>query len=62
MKTKHPSIKPDPKKIVGIMAILLLVLNIFLFAFRVYNSTVFWIVIILGAIIAYVLPKVNRHR
>jgi hypothetical protein len=47
------------KKIIGIFVISLLIINVLLFAFRVYNSTIFWIVIIMGAIIAYMLPKIN---
>jgi hypothetical protein len=47
-----------PKKIIGILVIVILVINILLFAFRVYNSTIFWIIIILGAAVAYILPKI----
>ncbi|MGV8141270.1 MAG: hypothetical protein ACP5NW_02395 [Candidatus Woesearchaeota archaeon] len=48
-----------PKKILGIVMITILLANVLLFAFRIYDSTVFWGVIILGAIIAYMLPKIN---
>jgi uncharacterized oligopeptide transporter (OPT) family protein len=51
-----------PKKIIGIIVITILVINVFLFAFRIYNSTIFWIIIILGAIIAYILPKANAKN
>jgi hypothetical protein len=45
------------KQVVGIIVILMMVANVLLFAFRFYSSTVFWIIIILGAIVAYMLPK-----
>ena len=47
-------------KIVGIVAILLLVLNLILFALRIINGLVFWAVIIVAALLAFkVLPKMK---
>jgi len=47
-------------KVIGISAVILLVLNMILFALRIINGLVFWGVIIVGALFAFkVLPKLN---
>jgi hypothetical protein len=54
--------KKNLKKI-GYIAMSIMVLNIILFAFTVINATVFWIVIILGAIFTYfILPKLKEPK
>lgn len=40
-------------KIVSIFLIIVLILNLFLFAFKIYNATIMWIIIIIVAIIAF---------
>ena len=53
--------KPKDLKVVGIFAIVIVVLNIFLFAFTVISSTIFWAVIVIAAIFVYfVLPKLKE--
>lgn len=47
------------RKIIGLVVIIFLILNVLLFATKVYGSAVFWTVIVLGAIIAYILPRVH---
>ena len=48
-------------KVIGIGAILLLVLNMILFALRIINGLVFWGIIIVGAVFAFkVLPKMKK--
>lgn len=48
-------------KIIGIGAILLLVLNMILFALGKINGLVFWAIIIVGAVFAFkVLPKMKE--
>jgi hypothetical protein len=52
---------PKQLKIIGYVAIVVMVLNVFLFAFTVISPAIFWIVILLGAIFVYkVLPKMKR--
>ena len=53
--------KIPARKIVGLVVIVFLVLNVLLFATKVYGSAVFWTVIILGAIVAYLLPRVHSQ-
>ncbi|HIJ12039.1 TPA: hypothetical protein HA278_08335 [Candidatus Woesearchaeota archaeon] len=53
--------KPKDLKIVGIVAIIIVVLNIFLFAFTVISSAIFWSVIVVAAVFVYfVLPKLKE--
>jgi Mn2+/Fe2+ NRAMP family transporter len=48
-------------KLTGYFVLVILVLNIVLFAFTVIDAIVFWIVIILGALFVYkVLPKLKN--
>lgn len=48
-------------KVIGIGAVVLLVLNMVLFALRIINGLVFWAVIIAGAVFAFkVLPKMKQ--
>lgn len=48
-------------KLVGIGAILLLVLNLVLFALKVITGLFFWMVIIISAVFAFkILPKMNQ--
>ena len=48
-------------KLIGISAVVLLVLNLILFALRIINGLVFWAVIIVGAVFAFkVLPKMKK--
>ncbi len=48
-------------RIIGIVAILLLVLNMILFALRKISGLVFWGVIIVGAVLAFVVvPKMKK--
>ena len=47
---------------IGIVAILLVVLNLVLFALRIINGLVFWAVIIVIALFAFkFLPKLNTR-
>lgn len=47
---------------ISLALIIILVANLILFAFRLYNGLVFWIVVILGALMAYlVLPRMKQH-
>ena len=49
-------------KILTIILIVLLVLNMILFALKQINSIVFWTIIILMAVFAYlILPKMNKY-
>jgi hypothetical protein len=59
--------KPKPadtntKKIVGIIVITMMIANLLLFAFRIYNTTIFWSIIILGAITAYIMSKKTKVK
>jgi hypothetical protein len=46
------------RKILGIISLIIIVSNIFLrFAFRIYDDTIFWIIIVIVAIIAW--PVMN---
>ncbi|MBI2581618.1 hypothetical protein HYV87_00630 [Candidatus Woesearchaeota archaeon] len=48
-------------KIIGLIAVLVLVANMILFALRIINGLVFWAVIIVGAVFAFkVLPKMKK--
>lgn len=52
---------PSQLKLMGYFFSILLVLNIVLFSFRVIDWKVFWGVIIMGAVFAYlILPKVKK--
>ena len=54
MKNKHV-------KILVLFIILLLILNITLFALKLINETIFWIVIIASAVFAYrMLPRQHK--
>jgi hypothetical protein len=53
--------KPALLKSIGYFFIAVLVINIFLMAFRVYSILVFWIVLILIAIISYLLIKLLKN-
>jgi len=49
-------------KIIGIVVLILLVLNLVLFAFRIISSTIFWISIGLYAIFSFlVVPKLKKE-
>jgi len=51
----------DKLKIIGIVGTIVLVSNVFLFAFRVITPLIFWIIIGLMAALVYVgLPKVKK--
>jgi len=48
-------------KVIGIGVVVLLVLNLILFALRMINGLVFWGVIIAGAVLAFkVVPKMKK--
>ena len=48
-------------KLVGYVAVLILILNVFLFSFRLISPLVFWIVIGVGAGLVYlVVPKMKK--
>ncbi|MGV8150766.1 MAG: hypothetical protein ACP5NV_03505 [Candidatus Woesearchaeota archaeon] len=49
-------------KIISAFCILILVANIFLFAFRVYSAITMWIIIILMALIAFPGMKILKSR
>jgi len=52
--------KIDIVKVGSIALVVILVLNAILFAARIVSGTIFWIVIIISAILAYkVLPKLR---
>ena len=44
-------------KIVALSTIFVVIMNMFLFAFRLYSVTIFWIIIIIAAIIAFPVMK-----
>ena len=49
-------------KILGYILVVILILNVFLFAFRIINWIVFWIIIALGAVFVYfILPKLKKN-
>ncbi len=49
------------KKIVSIFFLCLIILNFVLFAFTLINTTVFWIVIVLVALVAYfIVPRLGK--
>ena len=51
---------PPPLKIFGIFSVLILLANMILFALQKINGLVFWSIIILVAVFAYlILPKIN---
>ena len=53
--------KANLLKLVGICAVSILVLNMILFALRIISGLVFWGVIIVGAMFAFlVLPKIKK--
>lgn len=53
--------KKNLLKIIGIGVVVLLVLNLVLFALRIINWMVFWAAIIIGAVFAFkVLPKMKK--
>ncbi|MBU0470042.1 MAG: hypothetical protein KKA62_00190 [Nanoarchaeota archaeon] len=48
-------------KILGYAGLIILLLNLVLFALRIINGTIFWAVIVIGAIFAYViLPRLKK--
>ncbi len=49
-------------KVLSIICIIILVANIFLFAFRIYSAMVMWIVIIVIAIIAFPGMKILKRK
>ena len=54
--------KSSTLKMIGIVLVIVLILNVFLFAFRVINWIVFWIIIALGAVFVYfILPKLKKN-
>lgn len=48
------------KKILSFIATLLVILNIVLFSFRQISITIFWLVIVFCAVIAYLVKKLNN--
>jgi hypothetical protein len=55
--------KINPLKIVGIVGMIIVLLNLVLFAFRIINETIFWGVIIAGAVFSYViLPRLRKAK
>ena len=53
--------KMDKLKAIGIIGTIILVANVFLFAFKIINPLVFWVVIGIGAIFVYfLLPKIQK--
>ena len=53
--------KPQKLKLWGYFILLILILNLVMFAFTIINWIVFWGVIIIGAIFVYkVLPKLKK--
>ena len=49
-------------KILGSVVMLIVVINLILFAFRVIDGTIFWAVIVFGAVFTYVvLPKLKKN-
>ena len=48
-------------KIIGISAVVLLVLNMIMFALRIISGLVFWGIIVAGALFAFkILPKLKK--
>ncbi len=48
-------------KLIGVGVLIILLLNLLLFALRIITTLVFWAVIILAAVFAYqVLPKLKK--
>jgi len=45
------------RRIIGIISLVGIIANLLLFAFRIYSQTVFWIIIIIFAVIAW--PLMN---
>ena len=53
--------KQEHLKLIGYLVLLLLVLNLVVFALRLISGILFWIIIIMGAIFVYkLLPKLKK--
>ena len=53
--------KEDLLKTIGFGVLLILIINLVLFALRIISTIIFWIVIILAAIFVYkLLPKLKK--
>ncbi len=53
---------PRQLKIMGYFILIILVLNLLLFAFRIISGLVFWGVIVVGAALVYwVLPRMKKE-
>jgi hypothetical protein len=48
------------KKIVGVVGVGLLGLNLAMFAFRIYNELIFWLVLVIVAAVTYILLKLLK--
>jgi len=48
------------KKIIGVIGIAILLLNMLFVALRVYSHLVFWVIIIIVAVLAFVLTKLLK--
>ncbi|MBI2103127.1 hypothetical protein HYT55_04760 [Candidatus Woesearchaeota archaeon] len=54
--------KPQQLKVLGYGLIVVFVLNILLFSFRIISPGPFWLVLIFGAVFVYwVLPKMKKE-
>gem|GEM_PF-4152659 len=47
------------KKIVSIITIVVLLANMLLYAFRVFDALTFWIIVAICAIIAFIVPRLK---
>ena len=51
----------NSKKILAVILVIIVVLNLALFAFRIINQLLFWSIIIIAAVIAYwIMPKLKK--
>ena len=54
--------KEDLLKLIGFGVLIILVVNLILFALQIIKTLIFWIVIILTAVFAYkILPKLRKN-
>ncbi len=52
---------PRQLKIIGYFFLLILILNLLLFALRIISGSIFWVVIVVGAVFVYwVLPRMKK--
>lgn len=53
---------PQQLKIIGYFFLVILILNLLLFALRIISGSIFWAVIVVGAVLVYwVLPKMKKE-